>query len=105
MNQKVCQTCRRYAGSPTSFSICGWMCASHISIVPSRVIPGFKVVERYDLTQMGESMLPPVWCERPLEHAVTEPGEDVDIRKDSLLVSFDGNRVAETHCEWKTKHR
>ena len=103
MNEEVCKKCRRYAERPDCVKS-GWMCADSILIQPSYVIPGFKILQRLSFVQVLESMCPPEWCERPLEHIVTEPGEKVDgIRRDERLIEYDGNTAADWHIQRRIK--
>ena len=100
MNENVCRTCRRYCGRHELVE--GWVCASVIQIRGSYVVPGFKFAGKYDRVQVKETMSPPDWCERPLEHIITKPGEEVDLIKDSILGEFDGNNRAEWHQAART---
>lgn len=73
----------------------GWFCAQSIHEEESKVLPGFVVCKGYDWIQVGESMSPPDWCEKPLEHIVTKPGQEVKLVQDSRIVEFNGNNQAE----------
>ena len=102
MNENVCKKCRRYGYQPLPFRIVGWLCAQYGYEVASKVLPGFRVFEGSGFIQVGESMSPPDWCERPLEHIVTKPGEEVDITADQKIAGYDGNKAAERHTRQKT---
>ena len=91
MNENVCRLCKRYAGK-SSFTR-GWLCASVIFLMPSKVIPGcsYYVKDNFHPITEDRKVLPE-WCEKPLEQVVLNPDASVpdSIRKDGL-VQFDGN--------------
>lgn len=97
MNKSVCELCRRF-GEDTHKRQGIWMCAEHVYLEHSEVIPGFSfpVLSTFHYTT-AESPVSE-WCERPLEQTILAPDEKVDITPDNPLV-YDGNPVAERHKE------
>ena len=97
MNRCVCQLCRRFDNLLDNKREDVWYCATHLSTIPSAVIPGHSVLVKDNLRPISIAMkVPPAWCERVLEQTILSPDEKVELEKDSNIV-YDGNDVAAWH--------
>jgi hypothetical protein len=75
------------------------MCAEHVYLLQSSVIPGHSFVERVDYHYVTAECPIPEWCERTLEHTILAADDVVEVMPDTMLV-FDGNSVAQNRREW-----
>ena len=95
MNRELCEKCRRYESDPDKRGGI-WMCAKHIYLEHSSVIPGHSFYIRNLFHYMTSEAQVPEWCERPLEKTILNPDEKTDIAPDSN-VQYDGNDLAVWH--------
>ena len=72
------------------------MCARHIHLQNSPVIPGCSFVVRDLFHYITAEVRVPEWCERSLEQTILNPDEKTDIKPDSHM-EYDGNDLAKLH--------
>ena len=77
MNRKICEQCPRYVDVPPGcFDDRAWGCA--IKLFKRSLANGRTAVEQNCVVPiLPTRKVAPDWCEFSLEHAVTEPGEEV----------------------------